>query len=92
LCSDQAAGCRQSTTSWSGLLYIAAAKGLRRRLTGPAGRAAPILATTLTTGLLVGGLFPPPPSFGYPVGGPAGAPAEMSTTAVLHAAGFLTGM
>jgi hypothetical protein len=75
-----------------GLLYIAAAKGLRRRLTGPAGRTAQILATTLGAGLIVGGLFPPPPSFGYPVGAPAGVPAEMSTTAVLHAVGFITGM
>ena len=75
-----------------GLLYIAAGRGLRRRLTGPAGRTAQILATTLGAGLIVGGLFPPPPSFGYPVGAPAGAPAEMSTTAVLHAAGFIIGM
>jgi hypothetical protein len=75
-----------------GLLYIAGGRGLRRRLTGRAGRTAQILATTLGAGLIVGGLFPPPPSFGYPVGAPAGAPAEMSTNAALHAAGFITGM
>jgi len=76
----------------AGLLYIIAGRGLRRRLSGSAGRTAQILATTLGAGLIVGGLFPPPPSFGYPVGAPAGVPAEMSTTAVLHAAGFITGM
>ena len=75
-----------------GLLYVAAGIGLRPRLTGRAGRAAQILATTLGAGLIVGGLFPPPPSFGYPAGAPAGVPAEMSTTAVLHAAGFVIGM
>ena len=75
-----------------GLLYIAAGRGLRRWLTGRAGRVAQILATTLGAGLIVGGLFPPPPSFGYPVGAPAGAPAELSSTAVLHATGFILGM
>lgn len=75
-----------------GLLYIAAGKALGHRLTGPTGRTAQILATTLGVGLVVGGLYPPPPSFGYPIGAPAGAPAEMSTTATLHAAGFITGM
>ena len=75
-----------------GLLYIAAGRGLRRRLTGRAGRTAQILATTLGAGLIVGGQFPPPSSFGYPVGAPAGAPAEMTTNAALHAAGFITGM
>jgi hypothetical protein len=75
-----------------GLLYAAAGVGLRRRLLGTAGRVARLLAGALAAGLIVAGLFPPPPSFGYPVGAPAGPPAEMSTTAILHAVGFITGV
>ena len=75
-----------------GLLFIVTGAGLRRRLTGRTGPAAQALATALGTGLIIGGLFPPPPSFGYPVGAPAGAPAQLTTTAILHAVGFITGV
>lgn len=75
-----------------GLLFTAAGVGLRRGLTGRAGWAAQVLATTLGAGIILGGIFPPPPSFGYPAGAPAGTPTEMTTTAMLHAAGFITGM
>jgi uncharacterized protein DUF998 len=73
-------------------LFVVSGVGLRRALTGRTGRTAQILATILGAGLAVGGVFPPPPSFGYPVGAPDGAPEVMSTTAVLHAVGFITGV
>ena len=76
----------------TGLLFVVAGGGLRRRLTGRTGGVAQLLATALGAGLILGGLFPPPPSFGYPVGAPPGAPAQLSTTATLHAAGFVTGV
>jgi len=75
-----------------GLLFMVAGAGLRRRLTGRTGGAAQVLATALGAGLIIGGLFPPPPSFGYPVGAPAGAPAQLTTTALVHAVGFITGV
>lgn len=75
-----------------GLLFTVAGVGLRRRLTGRTGRTAQVLATTLGAGLILAGMFPPPPSFGYPIGAPAGAPAQLTTTALLHAAGFIIGV
>lgn len=51
-----------------GALYIIAGFGLSRTLGGRTGRAAQILATCLGAGLILAGIFPPPPSFGYPGG------------------------
>jgi hypothetical membrane protein len=75
-----------------GLLFVVAGVGLRRRLTGRLGRAAQVLATTLGAGLVLAAAFPPPPAFGYPIGAPAGVPAEMTTNALLHGVGFITGV
>jgi hypothetical protein len=75
-----------------GLLFTVAGVGLRRRLAGRPGRAAQLLATALGAGLVLAGVFPPPPSFGYPAGAPAGAPAELTATAILHAVGFIVGV
>src|SRR5829696_4528610 len=75
-----------------GMLYAVSGVGLRRALGGRSGRVARALATGLGAGLLVAGLFPPPPSFGYPAGAPAGMPAELSTNAVLHGVGFGLGV
>ncbi|HLL62806.1 MAG TPA: DUF998 domain-containing protein [Propionibacteriaceae bacterium] len=75
-----------------GLLFVVAGVGLRRSLTGRVGRAAQVLATTLGAGLLLAAAFPPPPAFGYPIGAPPGVPAAMTTNALLHAVGFITGV
>ncbi|HZA03368.1 MAG TPA: DUF998 domain-containing protein [Propionibacteriaceae bacterium] len=76
----------------AGALYVICGIGLRAAMRGKTGRAAQILAGGLGAGLIIAGLFPPPPSFGYPVGAPAGAPAQVTTTAVLHAVGFGLGV
>jgi hypothetical membrane protein len=76
----------------AGTLYAVSGVGLRRALGGRTGRLAQAFATSLGAGLVVAGLFPPPPSFGYPKGAPAGVPSELSTTAVLHGVGFGLGV
>ena len=76
----------------TGTLFAVSGVGLRRALGGKAGKAAQVFATTLGAGLVLAGLFPPPPSYGYPEGAPAGAPSELSTTAVLHGVGFGLGV
>jgi hypothetical protein len=68
----------------AGSRYVIAGFGLRRNLGGPTGGTAQILATTLGAGLVVAGLFPPPPSCGYPPGAPPAAPDQISATAILH--------
>ena len=76
----------------AGALYAVAGHGLRRRMRGRSGRIAELAATGLGAGLVVAGLFPPPPSFGYPAGAPAGAPGEVTTNAVVHGIGFGLGV
>lgn len=69
----------------TGLLFIAAAAGLRRALPGGRGsRWAPRLLTITGIGLIGGGIFHPDPSGGYPPGTPAGASAVSSWHGVLH--------
>jgi len=61
-------------------------------LTGRAGLWAHGLVTAVGAGMIFGGLFPPDPSFGYPAGAPAGVPAELSGTSIVHAIAFFTAM
>ena len=69
----------------TGVLYIAAAAGLRRVLRGRAGgRWVPALLYVCGAGLLAGGVFHPDPSGGFPPGTPAGASAVSSWHGVLH--------
>jgi len=75
-----------------GALYALSGVGLRRTLDARSGRLAQLLATGLGVGLVVAGLFPPPPSFGYPRGAPAGMPSQLSASAVLHGVGFGLGV
>lgn len=76
----------------AGALYLLAGGALRRRMGGRLGRVARLAATGLGAGLVAAGLFPPPPSFGYPAGAPAGAPGEVTTNAVVHGIGFGLGV
>jgi hypothetical protein len=76
----------------SGLLFIAAAVGLRTALRGGlAGTWGPVLFAGIGAGLIMGGLFSADPGLGFPPGAPAGPPSSMSWHAGLHLAGFVFG-
>jgi hypothetical protein len=69
----------------TGLLFIAAAAGLRRALRdGPGSRWAPRLLAITGAGFIGGGVFHPDPSGGFPPGTPPGASAVSSWHGVLH--------
>ncbi len=78
----------------TGLLAVACATGVRRKLKGQkGGTMGALLIGTFGLGLIVAGIFPPDPSFGFPPGAPAGpAPMPMSGHATLHALGFFVSM
>ncbi|WP_166354356.1 DUF998 domain-containing protein [Phytoactinopolyspora limicola] len=72
-----------------GLLAVLCALGLRRRLAGSRGGTwGPSLVGVFGIGMIIAGLFPPDPAFGFPEGAPEGAPDAMSTTGGLHSLGF----
>ena len=69
----------------TGLLFVAAAAGLRRVLRdGRGSRWAPRLLLITGVGLIGGGVFHPDPSGGFPPGTPPGASAVSSWHGVLH--------
>jgi Protein of unknown function (DUF998) len=76
----------------TGLLFLAAGMGLGRSLTGRLRVVAGVAAALVGVGLIVAGVWPPDPSFGYPAGAPAGYPAEVSLASVLHGVGFAVAM
>ena len=78
----------------TGLLAVACAIGVRRMLKGQKGGAwGALLVGTFGLGLIVAGIFPPDPAFGFPPGAPAGpGPIPMSGHASLHAVGFFISM
>jgi len=77
----------------TGLFAIACAIGIRRALKGGKGGAwGALLVGTFGLGLIIAGIFPPDPGFGFPPGAPAGAPATMSTSSSLHGVGFAVSM
>jgi len=77
----------------TGLLAVAAAVGVRRKLRGQkAGTWGAILTGTFGLGLLVAGIFTADPGFGFPPGAPEGPAMPMSGHASLHAAGFFLSM
>jgi uncharacterized membrane protein YhaH (DUF805 family) len=51
-----------------------------------------VLVGTFGLGLIVAGIFPPDPGFGFPPGAPEGPAMPMSTSTALHGAGFLISM
>ena len=51
-----------------------------------------LLIATFGLGLIIAGIFPPDPAFGFPPGSPAGPAASMSDHASLHALGFFVSM
>ncbi len=77
----------------TGLLAVASAIGVRRMLKGQKGGAwGALLIGTFGLGLIIAGIFPPDPAFGFPPGTPAGPTASMSGHASLHALGFFISM
>jgi len=77
----------------TGLLAVAAAVGVRRKLRGRKGGTwGPILTATFGLGLLLAGIFTADPAFGFPPGAPEGPAMPMSGHASLHAAGFFLSM
>jgi len=69
----------------TGLLFMAAAAGIRRRLSdGPGSRWIPRLMIVIGAGLIGGGVFHPDASGGYPPGTPPGTSAVSSWPGVLH--------
>jgi hypothetical protein len=77
-----------------GVLFLAAAVGMRRVLTvGPGHRWGPRLIAVFGAALVAGGVFVADPAFGFPLGTPAGAPEQLSWHGIVHgvapAVGFL---
>jgi hypothetical membrane protein len=73
----------------TGLLVLAFAVGVRRVLRGkPGGTFGPIFLAGLGLGLVVAGLFPPDPGFGYPPGTADGTPVHMTYHSAMHGVGF----
>ena len=72
-----------------GLLMIAFAVGIRRRLyLGRGGSWGPWFVGGFGAGLLIAGLFPPDAALGFPPGTPAGVPAVLTYRSILHGVGF----
>ena len=77
----------------TGLLAVACATGVRQMLKGQNGGTwGALLIATFGLGLILAGIFPPDPAFGFPPGSPAGPAASMSGHASLHALGFFVSM
>lgn len=77
----------------TGLLAVASAIGIRRALKGQSGGTwGALLVGGLGLGLILAGIFPPDPGFGFPPGAPAGPPTTMSGHAAGHALGFFVSM
>ena len=69
----------------TGLLFIAAAAGMRRSMPGGVGRRwIPRMLAVIGVGLIGGGVFHPDPSGGYPPGTPSGTGAVSSWHGMLH--------
>ncbi|GAC1375955.1 MAG: hypothetical protein NVSMB32_18670 [Actinomycetota bacterium] len=69
----------------AGVLTLAGAAGMRRVLVGsPGGRWSPRLIALYGAGVAAAGVFIADPSYGFPAGTPAGAPATLSWHGALH--------
>lgn len=74
----------------TGCLVLLFAAGVRKALRGQAGGTfGPIGLIGLGLGMMIAGLFPPDPAFGYPAGTPDGLPAHITYHSSLHSLGFM---
>ena len=72
----------------AGVLILGFALGVRRVLRGGIGAAGvPIAIGVAGAGLVIAGVFPTMPAFGYPPGTPPGFPSEIAATAYVHVLG-----
>lgn len=73
----------------AGLLALAGAVGVRRRMRGGSGGVwLPGLIGTYGIGMITAGLFPPDAYLGFPPGTPLITPTTLSKDAMLHGLGF----
>jgi Protein of unknown function (DUF998) len=80
------------TFVFAGVLYLLSGVGLGRALGGATGRWAQVLISAVGIGMMIAGLFAPDPAYGYPEGAPAGPPADLSTSSVIHGLAFVASM
>ena len=74
----------------TGILALLFAAGVRQTLRGKAGGTfGPIGLIGLGFGLIIAGLFPPDPGFGYPIGTPDGPPTQTTYHSSMHGLGFM---
>lgn len=74
-----------------GVLSLMCAWGLRRLLRGSRGGTwGPLLVGVFGIGMIIAGIFPPDPAFGFPDGAPEGAPDVLSVSGGLHGLGFFS--
>ena len=72
----------------TGVLLVVFAVGLRGWLSGgPGGRVTPAAVASAGLGLLLAGVFPTQPLFGYPPGTPEGMATDITPGSVLHVLG-----
>jgi hypothetical protein len=77
----------------AGLLFVAAAAGMRRVLgTGRGGTWGPLLVGAMGGAMVWGGVFVADPADGFPPGTPPGAPDQLSWHGVLHGIGPVVGL
>jgi hypothetical protein len=77
----------------AGLLFVAAAVGMRRVLrTGAGGTWGPLLVGAMGVALVWGGVFVADPVDGFPPGTPPGAPDQLSWHGILHGIGPVVGL
>jgi hypothetical protein len=72
----------------AGLLYVFSSVSVAAAVGGRLAKWVGGLTGLLGAGMVVSGLFVPDPSFGYPPGAPAGVPAELTASSVVHGAAF----
>ena len=70
----------------AGLLSVIFAYAAAPHLRGGRGAVAgPVLLAVFGAGLVIGGVFKADPAMGFPPGAPAGIPAQLSTSSIIHA-------
>jgi hypothetical protein len=73
----------------TGALAICCATGMRKVMRGSRGGTwGPLLISTFGIGMVIAGIFPPDPFFGFPPGSSTAPPGQMSAHAVGHGVGF----
>jgi uncharacterized protein DUF998 len=74
----------------AGVLFVAAAAGMRRVLRGGRGGTwGPLLIGAMGVGMIGGGVFVADPALGFPPGAPEGQPETLSWHGILHGVAFL---